>query len=274
MITLSHLRTAMFSKSWGHKLQNWNIIEQSNESHTTLLHGTLWSLLSSVSLGWSSALSANLEDWWGIKRWTIYSRLDWLKLPADHVWNFRKYPKMDHVWNRKYPKMSSTTTQPDITASDGIQGSSLMKPARPCHNSPEFNAKWSSFVFHHPKACFDRRIPPNCQGQRGSRSSKSISNTYSNSATDSFVEYVKITIKVVELYAMYFAFCRFLYSDMSPLGQCTINCSGLWCCGHGCLACAPAGESECSKAAKASQSLSLEYQNPTFIIFHPPQKHQ
>jgi len=51
--------------------RNWNLVEQSNESHTTLLHGTLWRLLSSVSLGWSSAPSANLENWWGIKRWTI-----------------------------------------------------------------------------------------------------------------------------------------------------------------------------------------------------------
>lgn len=51
--------------------RNWNLVEQSNESHTTLLHGTLWRLLSSASLGWSSAPSANLENWWGIKRWTI-----------------------------------------------------------------------------------------------------------------------------------------------------------------------------------------------------------
>ena len=53
-------------------------------------------------------------------------------------------------------------------------------------------------VFHHPKACFEHRNTTQLSGQRGSRSSKSMSNSYSNSATDSFVEYVLCTMRSVD----------------------------------------------------------------------------
>ena len=138
--------------------RNWNLVEQSNESHTTLLHGTLWRLLSSVSLGWSSAPSANLEDWWGIKRWTYIDWIDWnYLLIMFGTENIQKCPTQPH--------------KPDITASDGIQASSLMKPARPCHNSPEikcemifFRVPSSQGMFSIiPRHVLSTGIPPNCQ---------------------------------------------------------------------------------------------------------------
>ena len=123
-----------------------------------------------------------------------YIRLDWLKLPADHV------------WNRKYPKMSNTTTQtwhhcqwwnPSFIIDETSKALSqftrnqMRNDLLSCSIIPRH-------VFHHPKACFEHRNTTQLSGQRGSRSSKSISNSYSNSATDSFVEYVLCTMRSVD----------------------------------------------------------------------------